>query len=251
MQPPRPSAPQSLPAPGRPRLSPSSLPLQGYGRLCYLVPESQGAQAGAQAPGSQPGPAGPVAGHAQPAQVSPGGLRGGVARGEWAALHRGDLSPHFHSPARALSAPCRGWARARPPCAGTTPSTRPPACTASPVRSGVGEGLRWPPALRRGCAFPSGRAGSPIQVPQAGAPGAATESLCAGLRSPNPCLPTFFFSPAMDGVPFTLHPRFEGKGCGPLVSPTWREGAWGGNQGDGMGGRAARRAGVSWGLWCA
>ncbi|KAF6095573.1 multivesicular body subunit 12A [Phyllostomus discolor] len=23
---------------------------------------------------------------------------------------------------------------------------------------------------------------------------------------------------AMDGVPFTLHPRFEGKGCGPLVS---------------------------------
>lgn len=32
-------------------------------------------------------------------------------------------------------------------------------------------------------------------------------------------------SSAMDGVPFTLHPRFEGKSCGPLVSPgplgTW------------------------------
>lgn len=26
-------------------------------------------------------------------------------------------------------------------------------------------------------------------------------------------------SSAMDGVPFTLHPRFEGKSCGPLVSP--------------------------------
>lgn len=26
------------------------------------------------------------------------------------------------------------------------------------------------------------------------------------------------FIAAMDGVPFTLHPRFEGKSCGPLVS---------------------------------
>ena len=25
----------------------------------------------------------------------------------------------------------------------------------------------------------------------------------------------------MDGVPFTLHPRFEGKSCGPLVSLCW------------------------------
>lgn len=28
-------------------------------------------------------------------------------------------------------------------------------------------------------------------------------------------------SSAMDGVPFTLHPRFEGKSCGPLVSLPW------------------------------
>lgn len=30
-------------------------------------------------------------------------------------------------------------------------------------------------------------------------------------------LPGIFIA-AMDGVPFTLHPRFEGKSCGPLVS---------------------------------
>lgn len=28
----------------------------------------------------------------------------------------------------------------------------------------------------------------------------------------------YLLSSAMDGVPFTLHPRFEGKSCGPLVS---------------------------------
>lgn len=34
------------------------------------------------------------------------------------------------------------------------------------------------------------------------------------------------FIAAMDGVPFTLHPRFEGKSCGPLVSPQCK-GIWG------------------------
>ncbi|XP_033615259.1 multivesicular body subunit 12A, partial [Fukomys damarensis] len=29
--------------------------------------------------------------------------------------------------------------------------------------------------------------------------------------------PSSGLSPAMDGVPFTLHPRFEGKSCGPLA----------------------------------
>lgn len=42
----------------------------------------------------------------------------------------------------------------------------------------------------------------------------------AGFRSPQPQLhPSHSLSSAMDGVPFTLHPRFEGKSCGPLVSP--------------------------------
>lgn len=39
----------------------------------------------------------------------------------------------------------------------------------------------------------------------------AASSLCL---SPYP----YLLSSAMDGVPFTLHPRFEGKSCGPLVS---------------------------------
>lgn len=42
----------------------------------------------------------------------------------------------------------------------------------------------------------------------------------AGFKSPQPQLhPSHPLSSAMDGVPFTLHPRFEGKSCGPLVSP--------------------------------
>lgn len=41
-----------------------------------------------------------------------------------------------------------------------------------------------------------------------------------GSKPPAPQLLTLctMLSSAMDGVPFTLHPRFEGKSCGPLVS---------------------------------
>lgn len=42
------------------------------------------------------------------------------------------------------------------------------------------------------------------------------------LQAPCVSAPTLnLLSLAMDGVPFTLHPRFEGKSCGPLVSLCW------------------------------
>lgn len=64
------------------RLDPLLTPLsfQGHGRLCHLVQEGQGPTAGAQAPGSQPGYAGPLPGPTCPAQVSPQAW-GGAATG--------------------------------------------------------------------------------------------------------------------------------------------------------------------------
>ena len=64
---------------------------------------------------------------------------------------------------------------------------------------------------RTGCASGVGWAAPRSQAPCSSA---------TYLHHPPPCL---VLSSAMDGVPFTLHPRFEGKGCGPLVSLCPRE----------------------------
>ena len=45
--------------------------------------------------------------------------------------------------------------------------------------------------------------------------GGGLHTPCVSARNP------YLLSSAMDGVPFTLHPRFEGKSCGPLVSLCW------------------------------
>lgn len=48
----------------------------------------------------------------------------------------------------------------------------------------------------------------------------------AGCPGPSTSASPGIFLAAMDGVPFTLHPRFEGKSCGPLVSQRpWDPGA--------------------------